>query len=289
MALLPAIELVGRAADGGYAVPAFCAWSSETVETALRTAAEREAPLIIMFGPAEFRLLPPVALIGIARALAARYDVPLALHLDHAGSRELVEECLQAGFTSVMLDYSSRPFEENVDGMRRVVERARLTGATVEGELGAVGRADTITDEGSAQAALTDPEQAAEFVRRTGVDMLAVAVGNAHGLYREPPSLDFDRIARLRAATGVPLVLHGGSGTPEEALRKAVSLGMAKVNVASELVHAVRTRLMELWQRGESMWMPIALSEAMKAYGQAIGRWLDMTGAEGKAADCFSS
>lgn len=282
MTFLPAIELVRDAADKGYAVPSFCIWDSETIDTVLRVASECRAPVMLMCGWAEFGLMPPATIAATARAVAARYDVRAALHLDHGNSMEMVEECLAAGFTSVMLDYSTRPFAENAAALREVVERARPRGVTVEGELGAVGRAGDVTSEGSAAFALTDPEEAGAYMEQTGVDMLAVAIGNAHGLYRERPRLDFDLLAKLRSAADVPLVLHGGSGMPEEDLRKAISLGIAKVNIATELVHAVRESLMELWQDGKSLWMPVGLEHAMNALAGVVEKWIRLTGAAGR-------
>jgi len=283
MTFLPASALVRDAAARGYAVPSFCAWDSVTMHTVLRVASECRAPVMLMCGRPEFQLMPPAAVAATARAVAASYDVPAALHLDHGGSLAEVDQCLTVGFSSVMLDYSHKPFDQNVAAVREVVEHARPRKATVEGELGIVGRADEVTTEGGTGHALTDPAEAREYVARTGVDMLAVAIGNAHGLYRHAPDFDFVRLAELRTAAGVPLVLHGGSGTPEEDLHKAISLGIAKINVASELVQAVRQTLLQRWQSNDSLWVPIAMRHAMAAYAAVAERWLRLTGAAGKA------
>ena len=283
MEFVPAIEIVRDAYARGYAVPSFCVWDSVTMDTVLRVASDCRAPVMLMCGWFEFRLMPAAALVQVARAVAARHNVPAALHLDHGESLETVDACLEAGFTSVMLDYSGRPFVENVAALREVVRRARPRGVSVEGEMGVVGRADAEATEGGRASLLTDPAEAAAYVQQTGVDMLAVAIGNAHGLYREPPRFDFALLEKLRAAAGVPLVLHGGSGTPEDDLRRAVSLGIAKVNVASELVQAVRQSLMSQWQEGRSQWVPGALLHAMSAYAAVAEKWFLMTGAAGKA------
>jgi len=283
MAFLPAIQLVRKAAQEGYAVPSFCVWDSETMDTVLRVAERHGAPVILMSGPGEFPLLPPSQMARVARSVAGAYSVPVALHLDHGDSFSQVEACLEAGYTSVMLDYSTKPFAENVAALRRVVELARPMGITVEGELGAVGQIDETTGEGSGFSSLTDPQEAKAYVAQTRVDMLAVSIGNAHGNYPQRPHLDFGLLAELREAAGVPLVLHGGSGTPEEDLRKAISLGIAKVNVASELIRAVRETLMERWLAGDTPWVPKALSLAMEAVAGVVERWLFLTGAAGKA------
>ena len=195
----------------------------------------------------------------------------------------LVEACLDADYTSVMLDYSTRPFAENVAAMRRVVELARPKGASVEGEIGAIGEIDEVTGEGSSVSSLTDPDEANAYVQETGIDMLAVAIGNAHGNYPVRPQLDFELLAKLQEAVDVPLVLHGGSGTPEEDLRKAISLGIAKVNVASELVRVVRETLLERWGAGELLWTPRALADATDAMAPVVEKWIRRAGAAGKA------
>ena len=283
MAFLPALDLVRKAAQEGYAVPSFCVWNAETMDAVLSAASEQRAPVILMNGPGEFPLLPPGQMAQTARAVAGAYEVPAALHLDHGDSLSQVEACLRAGYTSLMLDYSTRPFEENVDGLRRVVQLARPKGVTVEGELGAVGHIDGSTAEGSDLSSLTDPEQAKAYVAQTQVDMLAVSIGNAHGNYTLRPHLDFGLLAELREAVQVPLVLHGGSGTPEEDLRRVISIGIAKVNVASELIRTVREALLQQWQAGSEFWVPAALSLAMEAVGRVVKKWIVLTGAAGKA------
>jgi len=176
-----------------------------------------------------------------------------------------VESCLSAGYTSVMLDLSAKPLRENIAALRRVVGLTHPLNATVEGEIGAVGRVNEGTGEGAARSCPTDPDEARRFVRETGLDMVAVSIGNAHGNYPTRPTLDFDLLARLREATGIPLVLHGGSGTPAEDLQRPIRLRIVKVNVAGELVRAVRDRLLERWGNGELMWAPMAFAHAPEA------------------------
>lgn len=283
MKFIPMLRLLERAASGGYAVPAFCVWSAETMEAVLRTASSLRAPVILMSGPWEFKLLSPRDMGAVAHALVKRFDVPAALHLDHGNSLEQVDECLAAGYTSVMLDYSTRPLSENSDAMKLVVAKAHPLGVTVEGELGLIGQVDDITMEGSKESSLTDPDVAATFVKETGIDTLAVAIGNAHGVYKQLPHLDFDRLKAIQSRVPVPLVLHGGSGTPDGDLRQAISLGIAKVNVASELISAVRTSLMEQWNSGKNLWTPMAQAAAIEAMTKVAEKWLRLTGAAGRA------
>lgn len=275
-------ELLGDALRRGYAVPSFCIWNAETIEAVLRVAERCHAPVILMTGPGEL-LLSYGALADVARTLATRYSVPAALHLDHGNTMEAVEACLAAGFTSVMLDYSTRPFAENVAALKQVVALACPRGVSVEGEIGAVGRIDEVTGEGRGHTALSDPDEARAYVAATGVDCLAVSFGNLHGNYKLPPKLDFELLGRLREAAGVPLVLHGGSGTPPEDLARAISLGIAKVNVASELNRALREVLMKRWAAGEKLWVPWALHEAMAAFAATAEKWFHLTAAAGKA------
>ena len=283
MKFLPMHELLQPAWKQGYAVPAFCAWNAELMETILQVATELRAPVILMNGPGEFPLNSPDTMGLIARAIAQKYNVPAALHLDHGDSPELVEACIQAGYTSVMLDYSTRPFEENAAALKAVVSKARSRGVTVEGEIGSVGKVDDSTVEGGDHSTLTDPADAARYAQITGVDALAVSIGNAHGIYTKLPVFDFDRLAKIREAVGVPLVLHGGSGTQPEYIRRAVSLGMAKINVASELCKAFRDVYAQRHASGQTGWLPTILGATRPAMANVMQRWFHLSGAAGKA------
>ncbi len=283
MAFLPLGGLLQAALADGYAVPSFCVWNTESMHAVMEAAADLCAPVILMNGPCEFALLPPAAMAAAARAVVRRYRVPVVLHLDHGDSPERVRECLRAGYSSVMLDYSHRPFAENAAALREVVALARPRGVTVEGEIGAVGRADAVFGEGGEASRLTDPAEAEAYARETGVDALAVSFGNAHGLYSGAPRFDFARLAEIRSRVGIPLVLHGGSGTPDADLARAIGLGIAKVNIASELVHAVRQSLLDQWEAGRNLWAPLAMAEARAAMVPVAARWITRLGAAGKA------
>jgi fructose-bisphosphate aldolase class II len=284
MEFVPMRELLERAVAGGYAVPSFECWNAEAIQTVLGVARKLEAPVIVMNARPGFTLIDPSTYSAIAHAVAADHKLPVALHLDHGDSLDLVDACLKARFSSVMLDFSRKSFEENAAAMRQVVGMARPLGVTVEGEIGAVGRADTLSVEGGTDSTLTDPDQAGAFVRETGVDCLAVSIGNAHGHYTKLPQFDFDRLARIREATGIPLVLHGGSGTPEADLKRAISLGMAKVNVATDCVQAWWESLEAQKKAGRRPWLPLALQQAMRSVAVQVERWVRLTGAAGQAA-----
>jgi tagatose 1,6-diphosphate aldolase GatY/KbaY len=283
MKLIPMHELLEPAWKGGYAVPAFSAWNAEVTETILQVATELEAPVILMSGPGEFPLNSPDTMGRITRAIAEKYNVPAALHLDHGDSPEIVEACIEAGYTSVMLDYSTRSFDENATALERIVAKARPRCVTVEGEIGSVGKVDDSTVEGGAHSTLTDPRDAARYAEITGVDALAVSIGNAHGIYTKLPVFDFERLEAIRKAVRVPLVLHGGSGTQPEYIRRAVGLGMAKINVASELCKAFRDSYAAQHAGTKVGWLPTLLGAARPAMAEVVRRWLVLSGAAGKA------
>jgi ketose-bisphosphate aldolase len=276
-------ELLAPALAGGYAVPAFAAWDGGAVRAILGVATELRAPVILMHAGVDWGVLPPAEFAKVVRVLAEDCPVPVSVILDHGGSMEEVRACLAAGFTGVMLDYSARPIEENAAALREVVALARPLGVTVEGEIGHVGRVDDSTTEGEKVSTLTTVEDAVAYVEATGVEALAVSIGNAHGRYTVLPTLEFGRLAELHEAIDLPLVLHGGSGTPEADLRRAIGLGIAKVNVATELVTAFRETLSTLWEAGDKRWLTIGLGEATASLRPVAERWFHRTGAAGKA------
>lgn len=276
-------DLVGKAFRGGYAVPAFCTWNAESMAVVLGVAERLRAPVIIMQGPGEFPVLPPAAMAAVARAIEEGRHVTAALHLDHGDSMEMVRQCVQARYTSVMLDFSSRSFEENAAALREVVALARPRGITVEGEIGKIGKADDTSAEGGASSAFTDPADAVRYMKETDVDLLAVSVGNKHGFYKGDPHLEFGLLAELHAAVKVPLVMHGGTGIPAKDIQRSITMGIAKVNVASELVHGYRGSLTAQWQKGTNLWSPLAIGEAVAVMEPVVEKWIRITGAEGKA------
>jgi ketose-bisphosphate aldolase len=283
VSFVPMADLLGRALRGGYAVPAFCVWNAESMEVVLGVAERMRAPVILMSGPGEFGVLSPAAMAAAGRAMEGLHNAAAALHLDHGDSLEMVRACIDARYTSVMLDFSARSFEENAQALREVVALARPKGISVEGEIGKIGKADDATAEGGAGSAYTNVADAVRYVKETAVDFLAVSVGNKHGFYQGTPHLEFGLLAELHAAVPVPLVMHGGTGIPEKDIQKSIGLGIAKVNVASELVHGVRSSLSAQWAAGVNLWTPIAMGEAKKIMVPIVEKWFRVTGAEGKA------
>ncbi len=228
-------DMLARARAGRCAVGFFNAVNVEMARAVIETAEEMRAPVIV--GTAEV-LLPAMPLERVAEYLipmAKKASVPVAVHYDHGLTFAKCMEALRLGFTSVMYDCSTASYEENLS---RVADMARIChamGATVEGELGHVGDNEGAGKLEKPSDYYTDPRQAADFVRRTGVDALAVAVGNAHGDYRFLPQLDFERISAIAQTTGIPLVLHGGSGLSDADFREAARRGICKVNIFTDL------------------------------------------------------
>ena len=231
MALVHMKQLLRQAQAENRGCGAFSVGNMEMVKGAIQAAEELNTPIILQI--AEVRLKhSPLHLMGPMMLQAARESkVDVAVHLDHGLTLDTVRRALELGFTSVMLDASTLPFEENVAAVQEVVALAKQYGATVEAELGLVGG----SEDGSADHGVrcTDPDDAAEFVRRTGIDALAVAIGNAHGNYPVAPHLAFDVLEQIQQRVEIPLVLHGGSGITDRDFQRAVSLGIRKVNIAT--------------------------------------------------------
>ncbi|HEY3237773.1 MAG TPA: class II fructose-bisphosphate aldolase [Polyangiaceae bacterium] len=234
--LVPSAELLRVASLRGQAVAALNFYNAETLRAHIGAARAASASIILQTTKATIDYLGLGMAVAMARAAAEDMDQPIALHLDHGASYELASGCMDAGYTSVMIDGSELPFEENCLLTRRVVELAHPRGVSVEGEIGHVGQ---VTDSADPAAFFTTPEVAARFVAETGVDALAVAVGTAHGFYQGEVQIDFERLGSIRAAIeNTPLVLHGGSGVPDDLLRRAVRSGIRKINFGTELKDA---------------------------------------------------
>ncbi|WNQ10312.1 class II fructose-1,6-bisphosphate aldolase [Paenibacillus aurantius] len=237
MKLVSMTSMLRQALEGGYAVGQFNLNNLEFTQAILLAAEEEKTPVILGVSEAYIPYmggLPCIA--GMVRSLMEHYGttVPVALHLDHGSSYEVCLRALHAGFTSVMIDASHHELDRNIDITARVTEAAHALGASVEAELGRItGREDDlVVDEAEAMYAVT--EECVRMVRETGIDCLAPALGSVHGPYRGQPKLGFERMGEIRRLTGLPLVLHGGSGLPEEEIRQAISLGTAKINVNTD-------------------------------------------------------
>lgn len=231
MALVRMDELMEKAARHRQGVGSFSVGNMEMVKGVIEAAEFSETPVILQI--AEVRLKDsPLELMGPMMVEAAKSsDMPIAVHLDHGMTMKTIQKATDYGFTSVMLDASSFSFEENVKKTRQIVELAKGYDACVEAELGIVGGSEDGSEDHEIQC--TDPVQARQFVERTGIDALAVAIGNAHGEYKTVPRLQFEVLEEISAKCAIPLVLHGGSGISDDDFRRAISLGIRKVNIAT--------------------------------------------------------
>lgn len=240
MPLQSMVPMLKAAQSDGYAVGLFNAHSLEGIMAILEAATEQRSPVII--API---LMPRRAAVALIRELAAELAVPVAIELDHGRDFGAVMECIRAGFTDVMIDASTGSYEENVALTHKVVEASHAAGVGVEAEIGHVGRGEDYADVDSRRATLTQPEEAARFAADTGVDVLAVAIGSAHGLYEGEPELDLERLHQIRAVVDVPLGLHGGSGLSDEDFRAAIAGGICKVNIYTNMALAAMAAVRE--------------------------------------------
>lgn len=233
--LLNTKDMLIKARQEGYAVPAFNIHNLETIQVVVEAAAELRSPLILAATPGTMDYAGRAYIQAIAEVAAKENDIPIALHLDHHETVESISESLELGVKAVMIDGSHGTFEENIAITKEVVDKAHAYGSTVEGELGKlVGQEDDMIVSAE-DAEYTDPDTVEEFIERTGVDSLAVAIGTGHGVYETEPNLDFERLAKINDLVDIPLVLHGASGISKEDVQKSISLGCAKVNVSTEL------------------------------------------------------
>ena len=234
MSFVTSEKMLLDAQKGGYAVGAFNVENMEMVMAVIAAAEELRAPLMLQTTPSTIKYAGLDMYLANVKAAAELASVPVCLHLDHGDSFDLAMRALRTGYTSIMIDGSHNVFEENIAVTKAVADACRPSGIPVEAELGKVGGKEDDLDGGEGNG-YTDPLEAKEFVERTGVTSLAVAIGTAHGVYKGVPKLDLDRLAEIRKVVDIPLVLHGASGLSEEAVVESIKRGICKVNFATEL------------------------------------------------------
>lgn len=272
--------VIGMAEAGGFCVPAFNVYNTETLMGVIAAAEEAHAPVIVQVYPRLIKEEVGFYICPAAVAAAGRASVPVCLHLDHGPDLFSVQRSLRWGMTGIMLDGSTHPLEENIALTRQVVELCAAVGVGVEGEIGHVGSVnDAAMDE------FTSPDEAAEFVRQTGVTCLAVLIGNAHGHYKKPPKLDIERVRAIRKATGgIPLVLHGGSGIPDDQVRAAIAAGVRKMNIGTDVCCAFADETQEtLNDPARSLAVDLFMKKPIEAVKRLALSKIALTGAEGKA------
>lgn len=273
-------ELLKNAIKGGYAVPALNAENLEMVQAIIEAAGEMKSPVIIQTTPSTVNYLTLEEAYAMVKAMAERSSIPVCLHLDHCEHYEDVLKAIKVGYSSVMIDGSKLNYEDNIQLTKKVVEAAHAMGVPVEAELGTVGGKE---DGLSNTIAYTDPDQAVDFSKRTGIDIFAVAIGTSHGFYKGEPKLDFELLKTIASETPLPLVLHGGSGVPDETVRKTIELGIRKVNFATEL-RAAATEAVREALKDESVIDPKKyMGKARTAVKELAKQKILLCGSENKA------
>ncbi|MFC7681618.1 class II fructose-1,6-bisphosphate aldolase [Paenibacillus sp. GCM10028914] len=286
MTLVSSTPLLQTARSGGYCIGAFNVHTLEMLQAVVEAAEETQSPLIIQSTVGTVKHLGPDYIAKAALVASERSSIPIALHLDHCSDFNIIMQCIRAGYTSVMIDASHEQFDVNVAMTKKVVEAANAIGINVEAELGRVGGVedDIVVDD--QHAMLADPDECVQFVELTGVHTLAPAIGTAHGIYKGEPNIDFDRIGKIASKVSVPLVLHGGSGIPEDQVRRCVSLGMSKMNVATELRIVFSNAIKEVFnQNAEENDPRKYMVPAKEALKKAAIEKMRLCGSFGKAKD----
>lgn len=273
-------EIIDMAVAGDFCIPAFNVYNLETVMGVIAAAEEAKAPVILQSYSRLFREESGYYLAPIVRAAAEKASVPVCFHLDHSPSELESTRALRWGATGIMLDGSAYSYEENVALTKRVVDTCAAIGVPVEGELGHVG---SVNDD--AMEEFTSPEEAADFVKKTGVTCLAVLVGNAHGHYKKTPKLDIERVKAISEATGhTPLVLHGGSGIPDDQVKAAIKAGIRKMNIGTDVCCAFLDGLTEKFAtEGYPYALDLFMKDPILSVKKLALNKIELVGAKGKA------
>jgi tagatose 1,6-diphosphate aldolase GatY/KbaY len=291
MSIVNAKEIMVEAAKGKYAVGAFNITDLNQMEGVVEAAIAKKSPLIIQTSVKPSKFLGVNVLVAIYRTIAASAPIPICLHLDHCTEVDHCKKCADAGYTNIMVDASKQPFEENIRQTKEVVEYCHKLGKiSVEGELGTVSGVEDQIKVAEDESQLANPKQSVEFVERTGLDIFAPAIGTAHGVYKtKNPKVDFERLGAInRLLNGktikTPLVVHGGTGLPEDYIKKLIEMGGAKFNVSTELKRTMIDAQYEYINSHREEYDPGKVDEAVrKAIRDAVGHWIDMLGSAGKA------
>lgn len=290
MPIRSAKDLLLDATEGKYAIGAFNITNIIQLEAVLEAHVDHGAPLIIQTNVTPSKFLGKEMIVAVFRTLADTAPIPMALNLDHCQDVAYCKECVDAGYTNIMIDASRENFEENIRRTKEVVEYSHQLGVTTEGELGTVmGQEDqiNIADE---DVVLCNPQEAVDFIERTGVDLLAPAIGTVHGVYRTTsPRIDFDRFGKIfqminGSRMRVPLVVHGGSGLSQEYVHRLIALGASKFNISTDLKHALIDTTYRYISQNREEYNPGKVDVAVKdAIREKVGYWINLLGSAGKA------
>ncbi|GID27754.1 ketose-bisphosphate aldolase [Paractinoplanes brasiliensis] len=272
--------------EHNFAVPAFNISDWAMFKGIVEISEETNAPLIVAIHPDEVAHIGREMVAGIIER-AHRSSVPIAIHWDHGATYQQALQAIQYGFTSVMIDASMKPFDENLAITRKVTESAHILGVSVEGELGTIGGNDTYAEGGSDTIIYTDPDDAVTYVEQTGVDSLAIAIGTFHGMYpaNMKPELKLDLLKEIKGRVGIPLVLHGGSGNPDDEIREAARTGINKINISTDIKVAYHNKMREVLGNDPKTREPNAIQPAcIAAMNEVAAQKIELFGAAGKAS-----
>jgi fructose-bisphosphate aldolase class II len=285
MELVTLTEMLNQAEQGHYAVGAFNANNLEIVQAIIGAAAKRKSPVIIQASQGALRYAGLEQITAMVKAGAQRAQLPVCLHLDHGTDFDQVMCCIRSGFSSVMIDASAYPLGENIQRTKEVVAVAKAVGVSVEAELGRIGGTEDEVSVSEREAFFTDPEEAGQFVRETGIDALAVAIGTAHGPYKGEPKLDLNRLEAIKAVVDIPIVLHGASGVPATAIKAAVERGVRKINIDTELRQAFTNKMRQVLLAKPDEYDPRKiLGPAREVLQKAVQEKMELFGSVGKAS-----
>ncbi|NMA95791.1 MAG: class II fructose-1,6-bisphosphate aldolase [Clostridiales bacterium] len=277
-------EILQDAQKGGYAVGAFNVNNMEIVQAIMEAAEEQRSPVILQASQGGLKYAGVDYIAAMARLAGEKASVPVAVHLDHGTDFEQIMLCIRNGFTSVMIDGSQYPLDENIEITKKVVEVSHAVGMSVEGELGKIGGVEDDVAVDAKDATMTDPKEAALFAKETGVDAFAIAIGTAHGVYKGEPKLDFERLKAIRDAVDTPLVLHGASGVSDDAIKKAVELGICKINIDTQIRQAFTRGVHSVVENQPGEYDPRKiLGPAREAMKEIVSAKMQLFGCAGKA------
>ncbi|WP_281888542.1 ketose-bisphosphate aldolase [Paenibacillus sp. YYML68] len=278
--------MLDHAFQHGYAVGAFSAHNAETIQAILWAAEAEQAPVMIQVGQRVIHYIGLEAMKVMIDTFAQGMTVPVCIHLDHSRQYVQTMQAIQVGFQSVMFDGSALDFEQNASITRKVAEAARALGIGSEGEIGKIGGTEDDITVAEEDAMITSVNDAVQFVEATDVDYLAVSIGTAHGIYKNPPKLAFDRLKEIRDAVNRPIVLHGGSDVPDEQIRRAVELGIAKINVDTELRQSFTLGMLEVLDANRDEYhLAVSLGRGREVMQQKVQEKIRLFGSAGKAEE----
>lgn len=278
-------DMLDKAKEGKYAVANFCIWNVEMLAGVMEACEELQSPVILSFGSGFLQNTDINHFIHMMRSYATTTALPASIHWDHGRSFEIVSHAIDIGYNSLMIDGSAYDFETNIKMTKEVVDKFGPMGIPIEAELGHVG-AETDYEEALASYGYTDPSQAAEFVERTGIDSLAVAIGNQHGAYSAPPQINFEILQKVADSVTIPLVLHGASGISDEDVRRSIGMGITKVNIHTELCEAAMIAIDANCEKKQSY---LALNQEVRAeVKKRAMEKIRLFGSDGKADGWFA-